>query len=390
MDAFISHASEDSRLATRIEEMLDKNGLEAWLDHSDLRPGVLLREELQSEIKNSRTLVLLWSAPASRSRWVAAEVMMAFHLDRFIIPCVLDDTPVPEFLRNTVFLDIRSGETDVFNRLSKAVREAPAVANKMPPVIRSQSAELGEIIKSINNGQMKELELIGKGEFERAAEIHNLVDEGMQLAEKKWRLDPMIINLHGYHCKNAYMLNHWDAIRAGRPPKDPVLEEGESYFFQALYVNPKDLSAINGLGSILFYELELDAAEFFIRKAIDLAKQQKMTYTAAKHDLDMVLQYKKMNEPVSLPNEIITAIQKSDINTVKTFIEKTDNVNMVDSYGATMLHWVAYYGNLDLAKFLLSKGADPNLKDIQGNTPTASALKAKNYEMSILLATKIT
>ena len=92
----------------------------------------------------------------------------------------------------------------------------------------------------------------------------------------------------------------------------------------------------------------------------------------------------------SLPKEIIIAIQENDINTVKTFIEKTDNINMGDSYGATMLHWVAYYGNLDLAKFLLSKGADPNLEDILGNTPAASALNAKNYEMFILLVSKIT
>lgn len=298
MDAFISHSSEDSGLAVRIEELLDRNGLEVWLDHSDLRLGVLLRNELQSEIKKSRTLVLLWSAPASTSRWVAAEVIMAFHLDRFIIPCILDDTPVPEFLRNTAFLDVHHDETDALNRLLKAVREAPAAANKLPPVVRSQNPELGEITGEINSGQMKELELIGKGEFKGAIEIHNLVDEGLQLAEKQWRLDPMIINLHGYHCKNAYMLNHWDAIRAGRPPKDSVLEEGESYFFEALFVNPKDLSAINGLGSILFYELELDAAEFFIRKAIDLAKQQKRSYAAAEHDLALVLHYKKMNDPV--------------------------------------------------------------------------------------------
>jgi ankyrin repeat protein len=92
----------------------------------------------------------------------------------------------------------------------------------------------------------------------------------------------------------------------------------------------------------------------------------------------------------SLPKEVITAIQENDINTVKAFIEKANNVNMVDSYGATLLHWVAYYGNLDLAKFILSKGADPNLKDIRGNTPAASALNAKNYEMSILLASKVT
>lgn len=58
----------------------------------------------------------------------------------------------------------------------------------------------------------------------------------------------------------------------------------------------------------------------------------------------------------TLPNEIITAIQRNDTNTVKTFIENTDDINMADRYGATMLHWVVYSGNFDLAKFLLSKG----------------------------------
>jgi hypothetical protein len=41
-------------------------------------------------------------------------------------------------------------------------------------------------------------------------------------------------------------------------------------FFEGLCVNPYDESAVNGLGSILVYERELDAAEFFQRRSIDL------------------------------------------------------------------------------------------------------------------------
>jgi ankyrin repeat protein len=63
---------------------------------------------------------------------------------------------------------------------------------------------------------------------------------------------------------------------------------------------------------------------------------------------------------------------------------------MSDNYGATMLHWTAHYGNLDLAKFLLSKGADPHSKDTQGNTPFSIAFNNKNYDMAILLGGKIT
>ena len=30
----------------------------------------------------------------------------------------------------------------------------------------------------------------------------------------------MIVNLDGYHFKNAYMVLHWDALQAGRAPAD--------------------------------------------------------------------------------------------------------------------------------------------------------------------------
>lgn len=47
---------------------------------------------------------------------------------------------------------------------------------------------------------------------------------------------------------------------AGRAPKDPLLNQGERHFFDALCVDPSDPSALNGLGSILMFERELDAA----------------------------------------------------------------------------------------------------------------------------------
>jgi hypothetical protein len=76
MDAFISHASENFEPAAKIEKFFEEQGIQIWLDSSDIRLGVLLRDELQAEIQKSRTLILLWSEPASISRWVAAEIMM--------------------------------------------------------------------------------------------------------------------------------------------------------------------------------------------------------------------------------------------------------------------------------------------------------------------------
>ena len=60
-DAFLSHASQDAKFAKRVHRSLQTNGLNPWIDGSDLAFGALLRDELQDAIRNSRVLVLLWS-----------------------------------------------------------------------------------------------------------------------------------------------------------------------------------------------------------------------------------------------------------------------------------------------------------------------------------------
>lgn len=102
MDAFISHSSADAALAELVESTLENEGLAAWLDKTEISVGAPLRDELQSSIEESRVVVLLWSKAAARSRWVAAEVLTAFHLGRFIVPCVLDKARLPQFLESTV------------------------------------------------------------------------------------------------------------------------------------------------------------------------------------------------------------------------------------------------------------------------------------------------
>ena len=104
-------------------------------------------------------------------------------------------------------------------------------------------------------------------------------------------LDAIVLNLSGYQCKNKYTIKHWEKIQVGRAPKDSVLLRGERYFFNTLCVNPEDESAINGLGSILFYERELQAAAFFQRRAIELAKKSGGNYQAAEQDLAQTLRF---------------------------------------------------------------------------------------------------
>src|SRR5215475_1599289 len=89
---FISYASVNRNVAQEVEAALDVAYYDPWLDRSDIRVGALLGKELKQAIKASRAMVLIWSKAAAASRWVATEVLTAFHLDRFIVPCVLSAT----------------------------------------------------------------------------------------------------------------------------------------------------------------------------------------------------------------------------------------------------------------------------------------------------------
>ncbi len=292
MDAFISHSSQDVELAERFEIYLQEHGLDVWLDRSDIRLGSLLRNELQKAIQDSRVLILLSSKSAQASLWVAAELLTAFHHDRFIIPCVLDGVTLPYFLKNSIYLDMRREKTNWMRPLLRTVLEAPNSSNEVPPTMSRQSAELKQVIQEIYNGQRQVLERLQYENLHGAQEAQRYIDEVVLSAEKRWPLESMVLNLAGYHRKNAYMLKHWDAIQAGRPPKDPLLQHAQRVFFDALFGNPNDYSALTGLGSVLLFERDLDAAEFFIRRAISLAEDAGVDYPDAKHDLAMILSYR--------------------------------------------------------------------------------------------------
>jgi len=80
------------------------DGLRIWIDGDNIEVGALLREGLQSAIQCSGVLVLFWSEHALKSRWVMTEIFTAFHSNRFILPVVLDATPLPQFLARTYIL----------------------------------------------------------------------------------------------------------------------------------------------------------------------------------------------------------------------------------------------------------------------------------------------
>jgi hypothetical protein len=293
MDAFISHSSANQSVASRLEKALETAGLRVWLDDSEIRLGVLLGQELQDSIRASHVLLLLWSRDAASSRWVTCEWLTAFHLNRYIVPCVLDDTPLPQCLQEIVFLRTRRLTASVVERLVRAVREAPSSSNALAPVMRSESPEVRTVSAQIKGDQQAILDqLPPKGKLTKAAQMQMRLDDIIDKALRRWPLEPTIVNLAAYHLKNAYMIKYWDAIQAGQAPDDPLLDQAEKRFFKTLELDPTDYSSLNGLGNVLMFRRDLDAAEFFHLAAIAQADRENVNYSEAEHDLALVRRFK--------------------------------------------------------------------------------------------------
>jgi len=224
---------------------------------------------------------------------VKAEIMTAFHLNRFILLYRCDKTNPPYFLQNTVYRDLQQPNADWAKELYRNIIHAPRTANIVPAFVASQNIKLQKAINAINTKQHELFDELDNGNLKRAKALQKLIGNYINTSIKTWPYDSTILNLAGYHFKNAYMLKFDAQIQAGQPPKNILLEKAERFFFDSLFINPYDYTSLNGLGSILFYERDLEAAEFFVNRAIGLSKKDGVNYIEAKQDLKLIRFFKR-------------------------------------------------------------------------------------------------
>ncbi len=76
------------------------------------------------------------------------------------------------------------------------------------------------------------------------------------------------------------------------------------------------------------------------------------------------------------------AIQKDDVNQVRSFAEKGVDLNDIDRYGNTALNIACYNGNMEIIRILVDYGANINKKDRRGSNPIIIAAFKGSYEIT--------
>src|SRR5687768_14723321 len=94
MKILISHSWNDKSLATKIYEVLKKDGHEVWYDIHQLIPGDNINEKIDVYIRKCEVMVLVWTFNAFASDGVETEINSAIKHGKRIIPLQVDNTPL--------------------------------------------------------------------------------------------------------------------------------------------------------------------------------------------------------------------------------------------------------------------------------------------------------
>lgn len=109
---FVSYSHEDSRFVNLLTDSLAKEGYRVWIDSAALRGGDPFALDIRRAIQEARFFLVVLSNRSIQSEWVSREIALALERqtrkdDLRIIPLFIDDSPIPQDLRNLLGVDFR-------------------------------------------------------------------------------------------------------------------------------------------------------------------------------------------------------------------------------------------------------------------------------------------
>lgn len=122
---FLSHSSADKAQAERLRDDLRALGFtQVFIDNHSIFPGQAWEQVLYQRLRSCVAVVAFVSANFNGSKWCFAELTHARALGRPIIPVVLDNTPLPEILRDTQFQPVQLDRAGMLERIRMGLEAA--------------------------------------------------------------------------------------------------------------------------------------------------------------------------------------------------------------------------------------------------------------------------
>jgi hypothetical protein len=97
---FLSYAREDLDYVEELESALVAENIQVWRDETNIYGRERWPKAIGEAIAEQDFVVLVWSKKASDSHFVEFEWTTAIALKKVIVPCLTDETPLPDVLKS--------------------------------------------------------------------------------------------------------------------------------------------------------------------------------------------------------------------------------------------------------------------------------------------------
>jgi hypothetical protein len=143
---FVSYSQLDNLVVAKIVHRLKRDGHRIWIDVMQLKPGDNIQQTVQKGLDQADAMVVVVSRNSFKSKWIQQEfTMIALQQlskrERRIIPVKIDDSPVPAYLADRVYIDMSENFDAGLERLSQALEaESSATLAATAPPSRPKGA----------------------------------------------------------------------------------------------------------------------------------------------------------------------------------------------------------------------------------------------------------
>ena len=134
-DAFISHSSHDSDVATRLASELEQANFTVWLDKREVLVGHNIVERVDLGISASRFMIVLLSTVSVQSEWVrrewsAAHVAEIESKDVVILPVLVEPCNIPAILQSKKYANLSVWDTGIKDILDAIEGHSSAIIRR--------------------------------------------------------------------------------------------------------------------------------------------------------------------------------------------------------------------------------------------------------------------
>jgi len=192
---FVSYAREDLPRVEDLSCRLEKHEITVWRDQTRLYAGQRWPKAIGEAIAGQEAFLLVWSRAAAASHFVEFEWTTAVALQKSIIPCLLDDTPLPSALCATHSLSLAEDFQTVLPDLLQALNRSPTepgiehrdqVLAKLDEIL---SAPPQEVVKQARTLFQQQGWSVAGSVYQAGGDIH--IHEG-EKSPNKSKLEPWV------------------------------------------------------------------------------------------------------------------------------------------------------------------------------------------------------